>query len=67
MKNIARLLFVALLTVGATISGKAHVYVGDGEPSRGSRDLKQTTAGCSPSSAFECSAQETEGTPEHLY
>ena len=53
MKNIVRLLFVALLIVGATIPGKAHVYVGDGESGRGSNDLKQTTAGCSPSSAFE--------------
>ena len=53
MKNISRLLFVALLIVGVAIPGKAHVYVGDGEPTRGTRDLKQTTAGCSPSSAFE--------------
>ena len=53
MKNIVRLLFVALLMAGATIPGKAHVYVGDGDQSKGSRDLKQTTAGCSPSSAFE--------------
>ena len=53
MKNIARLLFVALLIVGVTIPGKAHVYVGDGNQSKGTRDLKQTTAGCSPSSAFE--------------
>ena len=53
MKNIARLLFVALLVVGVTIPGKAHVYVGAGESGRGSDELKQTTAGCSPSSAFE--------------
>ena len=53
MKNIARLLFVALLIVGVAIPGKAHVYVGDGNQSKGTRDLKQTTAGCSPSSAFE--------------
>jgi len=53
MKNIARLMFVALLMMGATISGKAHVYVGDGGNDRGSNELKQTTAGCSPSSAFE--------------
>ena len=53
MKNIVRLLFVALLIVGVTIPGKATVYVGDGESSRGSSDLKQTTAGCSPSSAYE--------------
>ena len=53
MKNIARLMFVALLMMGATISGKAHVYVGDGGNSKGSEELKQTTAGCSPSSAFE--------------
>ena len=52
MKNIARLMFVALLIVGATIPGKAHVYVGD-SGNRGSDGLKQTTAGCSPSSAFE--------------
>ncbi len=53
MKNITRLLFVALLMMGVTIPGKAHVWVGDGESSKGSRELKQTTAGCSPSSAFE--------------
>ena len=53
MKNIARLLFVALFVMGVTISGKAHVWVGDGNQSKGTRDLKQTTAGCSPSSAFE--------------
>ena len=53
MKNIARLLFVALLMMGATIPGKAHVWVGDGTPSRDTRELKQTTAGCSPSSAYE--------------
>ena len=53
MKNITRLLFVALLIVGVAIPGKAHVYVGDGDSSKGSRELKQTTAGCSPSSAFE--------------
>ena len=53
MKNIARLLFVALLMVGVTIPGKAHVWVGDGTQSGGTRDLRQTTAGCSPSSAFE--------------
>ena len=53
MKNIARLMFVALLMMGATISGKAHVYVGDGGNGKGSEELKQTTAGCSPSSAFE--------------
>ena len=53
MKNIARLLFVALFMMGVTIPGKAHVWVGDGKPTEGNRDLKQTTAGCSPSSAFE--------------
>ncbi len=53
MKNIARLLFVALLMMGVTIPGKAHVWVGDGTPSKGNRELKETTAGCSPSSAFE--------------
>ena len=53
MKNIARLLFVALLMMGVTIPGKAHVFVGDGTPSKGNRELKETTAGCSPSSAYE--------------
>ena len=53
MKNIVRLLFVALFMVSATIPGKAHVYVGKSGPTRGSNELKQTTAGCSPSSAFE--------------
>ena len=53
MKNIARLLFVALLMMGVTISGKARVYHGEGTPVRGNQELKQTTAGCSPSSAYE--------------
>ena len=53
MKNIARLLFVALLMMGVTIPGQARVFVGDGNPSRGNRELKETTAGCSPSSAYE--------------
>ena len=53
MKNIARLLFVALFIMGVTIPGKAHVWVGDGNQSKGTENLKQTTAGCSPSSAFE--------------
>ena len=53
MKNIARLLFVALLMMGVTIPGKARVWVGDGNPTRGNRELKETTAGCSPSSAYE--------------
>ena len=53
MKNITRLLFAALLIVSVATPGKAHVYVGDNAPSKGDRGLKQTTAGCSPSSAFE--------------
>mgnify|MGYP007101860577 CR=1 FL=1 len=53
MKNITRLLFVALLIVGATMPGQARMLERDGNPNKGSRDLKQTTAGCSPSSAFE--------------
>ena len=51
MKNILRLLFVALVIAGAANSGKAEMFVGRGD--RGQRNLKQTTAGCSPSSAFE--------------
>ena len=51
MKNIVRLLFVALLIAGATTSAKAEMYVG--QKDGGHRALKQTTAGCSPSSAFE--------------
>ena len=51
MKNILRLLFVALIIAGAANSGKAEMFVGRGD--RGQRNLKQTTAGCSPSSAFE--------------
>ena len=39
--------------MGVTIPGKARVWVGDGTPSRGNRELKETTAGCSPSSAYE--------------
>ena len=53
MKNIARLLFVALLMMGVTLPGKASIWVGDGTPSRDNRELKETTAGCSPSSAYE--------------
>ena len=53
MKNIERLLFVALLILGVTIPGKAEVYVGHGNQSRGTKDLKQTTAGCSPANAYE--------------
>ena len=53
MKNIERLLFVALLIVSVTIPGKAEVYVGNGNHSRGDQNLKQTTAGCSPASAYE--------------
>ena len=53
MKNIARLLFVALLTASVTIPAKAHIYVGDGNQPKGGSDLRQTTAGCSPSSTFE--------------
>ena len=51
MKNILRLLFVALLTAGVANSVMATAYVG--LPEKGNRNLKQTTAGCSPSSAFE--------------
>ena len=51
MKNILRLLFVALLTAGVANSVMAEAYVG--LPEKGNRNLKQTTAGCSPSSAFE--------------
>lgn len=39
--------------MGVTIPGKARVWVGDGNPTRGNRELKETTAGCSPSSAYE--------------
>ena len=53
MKNIVRLLFVALFMMGVTISGKADVWVGSGTPAKGSDGLKQTTAGCAPSSGFE--------------
>ena len=50
MKNIFRIMFVALLVISATIPGKAEVFkFEDG----GNRSLRQTTAGCSPSSAFE--------------
>jgi len=51
MKNILRLLFVVLLTAGMANSGMAEAYVGLSP--KGNRNLKQTTAGCSPSSAFE--------------
>ena len=52
MKNILRLLFVALLIVGVTNPGKAEMFKGD-KGNKGTRALKQTTAGCTPSSAFE--------------
>ena len=51
MKNILRLLFVALLMAGVANSVMAETWVG--LPEKGNRNLKQTTAGCSPSSAFE--------------
>lgn len=52
MKNIVRLMFAALLSVAAAIPGKAEVYRFE-DGSKATRALKQTTAGCSPSSAFE--------------
>lgn len=52
MKNIVRLMFAALLTVAAVIPGKAEVYRFE-DAGKGDRGLKQTTALCSPSSAFE--------------
>ena len=52
MKNIFRLLLAALLIVAAMIPGKAEVCKYD-DGGKGNRSLKQTTAGCSPSSAFE--------------
>ena len=52
MKNILRLLFVALLIVGVANPGMAEMFKGD-RGNKGNRNLKQTTAGCSPSSAFE--------------
>ena len=51
MKNIVRLLFAALLIVGAVIQGKADVY--KYEHSNGHGQRATTAAGCSPSSAFE--------------
>ena len=52
MKNIVRLMFAALLTVAAVIPGKAEVYKFE-DGAKGTRGLKETTALCSPSSAFE--------------
>jgi len=52
MKNIVRLLFVALLIASAATSAKAEMFVG-AKDGGNNRSLKQTTAGCSPSSAFE--------------
>ena len=52
MKNILRLLFVTLLIVGVANPGMAEMFKGD-RGSKGNRNLKQTTAGCTPSSAFE--------------
>ena len=51
MKSIQRLLFVALLIAGVANPSRAEMY--RGEPNKGNRNLKQTTAGCSPSSAYE--------------
>lgn len=51
MKNIVRLMFAALLVIAAVIPGNAEVY--KFEDGGNTRSLKQTTAGCSPSSAFE--------------
>ena len=52
MKNIVRLMFAALLVVAAVIPGKAEVYKFE-NGGNGTRGLEQTTAKCSPSSAFE--------------
>ena len=51
MKNISRLLFAVLLTMGMVNQGKAEIY--HYEKQGNTRGLKQTTAGCSPSSAYE--------------
>ena len=51
MKNIVRLLFVALLIAGVTNPGMAEAR--KDKQGGNYRSLKQTTAGCSPSAAFE--------------
>ena len=51
MKNIFRILFAALLIVGAVIPGKAEMYKYDQPGNKGQR--AQTAAGCTPSSSFE--------------
>lgn len=50
MKNIFRIMFAALLVASAVIPGKAEIYRFEDSSNR---SLKQTTAGCSASSAFE--------------
>ena len=45
-------MFVTLLIVGVANPGMAEMFKGD-RGNKGNRNLKQTTAGCTPSSAFE--------------
>ena len=49
MKNIFRILFVALLITSAVIPGKAEMY--KGQSNNGQRAV--TAAGCTPSASFE--------------
>jgi hypothetical protein len=51
MKNIFRILFAALLIVGAVIPGKAEMNKDEQTGNKGQR--AQTAAGCTPSSSFE--------------
>ena len=51
MKNIFRILFVALLITSAVIPGKAEMYKYGQTDNKGQR--AQTAAGCTPSSSFE--------------
>jgi hypothetical protein len=53
MKNIIRLMVAALLLVSVVTPGKAEERKDKNGGSKSYRSMKQTTAGCSPSSAFE--------------
>ncbi len=53
MKNIVQLMLAALLTVGVASQGKAEAMKMKDGGNRSNNSIRQTTAGCAPSSTFE--------------
>ncbi len=53
MKNIVQFMLAALLTVGVASQGKAEAMKMKDGGNRSNSSIRQTTAGCSPSSTFE--------------